>query len=169
MLASAALSSIALRNARTGSPPAFRAVCAIVMVLALLTAGYGLYFPPHILLYAGVAIAGVAALLSILYESIFRNREDGSVSFLRLFRGARGMFVAGFGIAFILLAAALDDYWHRLYGLDATIWAPFHLMELFGSLVASIGVIYVLAGLANAARQARWVDRKLPRTPQPRP
>src|ERR1700680_125675 len=140
MLASAALSSIALRNARTGSPPAFRAVCAIVMVLALLTAGYGLYFPPHILLYAGVAVAGVGALLSILYESISRTREDGSVSFLRLFRGARGMFVAGFGIAFILLAAALDDYWHRLYGLDATIWAPFHLMELFGSLVASIEI-----------------------------
>ncbi len=68
MLASAALSAIELRDARTGSPPAFRAVCAIVMVLALLTAGYGLYFPPHILLYAGVAIAGVAALLRFANE-----------------------------------------------------------------------------------------------------
>jgi hypothetical protein len=156
---------------RAASPPGFRAFCAILVVLAFLTAGYGLYWdiqwhefvgrdsffiPPHLLLYAGIAVAGIATLLSILYESVVRNRHNGSVSFLWLFRGARGMFVTGFGVVFIVLAAPLDDYWHRLYGLDATIWAPFHLMGLFGSLMAMIGIVYTLAGLANAARRTRW-------------
>jgi len=167
--ASALLSAVELgAPERTSAPPALRAYCAIAMVLGFLTAGYGLYWdiqwhefvgresffiPPHILLYAGVGVAGIAALLSIVYESFYRNPGDGSIAFLSIFRGARGMFVAGFGILFIVLAAPLDDYWHRLYGLDVTIWSPFHLMGLFGSLMAMVGIIYVLAGLANATRE----------------
>jgi hypothetical protein len=156
---------------RAAKPPGFRAFCAIVAVLAMFVAGYGLYWdiqwhdfvgrdtffiPPHMLLYSGIALTGISALLSILYESLFRNAGNGSVSFLWLFRGARGMFVTGFGILFIALAAPLDDYWHRLYGLDATLWAPFHLMGLFGSLFATVGLLYTLAGLANTARATRW-------------
>ena len=170
MAAASALLSVVELGApeRTSAPPALRAYCAIAMVLGFLTAGYGLYWdiqwhefvgresffiPPHILLYAGVGVAGIAALLSIVYESFYRNPGDGSIAFLSIFRGARGMFVAGFGILFIVLAAPLDDYWHRLYGLDVTIWSPFHLMGLFGSLMAMVGIIYVLAGLANATRE----------------
>jgi hypothetical protein len=167
--ASALLSAIEFRGVeRIEAPPVFRAYCAIAMVVGFFFAGYGLnwdlqwhefvgrenfFIPPHVLLYAGVALAGIAALLSILYESAFRSHDDGSIHFLWIFRGARGMFVAGFGILFIVIAAPLDDYWHRLYGLDVTLWSPFHLMGLFGSLMATIGIIYVLASLANATRE----------------
>jgi hypothetical protein len=152
-------------------PPVNRAVWAILFALGYLAAAYGLYWdiqwhffvgrdsfwiPPHILLYSGIALAGLSAFLSILCESIRRRSGDGSVAFLGIFRGARGMFVAGFGILFIVIAAPLDDYWHRLYGIDVTLWAPFHLMGLFGSLMGLIGLMYVLAGLGNAARGTRW-------------
>jgi hypothetical protein len=152
-------------------PPVNRAVWAILFALGFLAAAYGLYWdiqwhffvgrdsfwiPPHILLYSGVALAGLSAFISIVCESIWRRSGDGSIAFLGIFRGSRGMFVAGFGVLFIVLAAPLDDYWHRLYGIDVTLWAPFHLMGLFGSLMALIGLSYVLAGLGNAARGTRW-------------
>jgi hypothetical protein len=43
------------------------------------------------------------------------------------------------------IAFPLDNYWHQLYGLDVTIWSPFHVMIISGM---------VLAGLARLAR--RW-------------
>lgn len=151
-------------------PPKIRAFWTILFALAYLAAAYGLYWdiqwhffvgrdsfwiPPHVLLYSGIAVAGVSAFLSIVCESIWRRRSDGSIA-LWIFRGSRGMFIAGIGILFVVIAAPLDDYWHRLYGIDVTLWAPFHLMTLFGSFIGLIGLTYVLAGLGNAARGTRW-------------
>ena len=45
----------------------------------------------------------------------------------------------------LLLAAPLDDYWHRLYGLDVTLWAPFHIMGLTGGWVGAVGSLMLLA------------------------
>ncbi len=147
------------------STPRVRAGTAVVFVIAYSIAGLGLYWdivwhtylgrdrfltPPHALLYAGIAVAGLAALGSILYES-FARRDDERPSFLGL-RGARGMFVAGFGVLATVVAAPFDDWWHRVYGLDVTLWAPFHLMGLFGALISVVGLAYALANVANAVR-----------------
>jgi hypothetical protein len=52
-----------------------------------------------------------------------------------------------------LAAAPLDNYWHSLYGIDVTLWAPFHLMGMAGSVLAGIGLLYALASEAAIERQ----------------
>jgi hypothetical protein len=97
--------------------------------------------PPHAVLYGGVAAAGATAFAGLLL--------------LRLRGGAipLGLLVTGFGILTLVVSAPLDNYWHELYGLDVTLWAPFHVMGLIGGLVAILGVVYVLA--AELARRRR--------------
>lgn len=107
--------------------------------------------PPHAVLYGGVAAAGVAALAGVLVES--RRRGPGTTSLFGVFRAPLGLFVTGFGILTLVVSAPLDNYWHELYGLDVTLWAPFHVMGLIGGLVAVLGVVYLFA--AELARRRR--------------
>jgi len=105
--------------------------------------------PPHAVLYGGVAAAGVVGLAGVLLESW--RRDPGTTSLLRVFRAPLGLFVTGFGILTLVVSAPLDNYWHQLYGIDVTLWAPFHVMGLVGGLVAVLGVVYVFA--AELARR----------------
>ena len=36
----------------------------------------------------------------------------------------RGVHLAAWGMALTVLAAPIDDLWHRLFGLDVTLWSP---------------------------------------------
>jgi hypothetical protein len=97
--------------------------------------------PPHAVLYGGVAAAGAT-----LFAGLILLRLRGSPIPL-------GLLVTGFGILTLVVSAPLDNYWHELYGLDVTLWAPFHVMGLIGGLVAVLGVVYVFA--AELARRRR--------------
>src|SRR5215472_9606011 len=99
--------------------------------------------PPHAVLYGGVAATGVVVLVGVLLETW--RRGPGTTSFLRVFRAPLGMFVTGFGVLTLVVSAPLDNYWHELYGIDVTLWAPFHVMGLVGGLIAVLGVVYVFA------------------------
>jgi hypothetical protein len=107
--------------------------------------------PPHAVLYGGVAGAGVVGVAGVLVES-WRRRPD-TTSLLGAFRAPLGLFVTGFGILTLVVSAPLDNYWHELYGIDVTLWAPFHVMGLVGGLVAVLGVVYLFA--AELARRRR--------------
>jgi len=108
--------------------------------------------PPHAVLYGGVAAAGLVGLAGVLVETW--RRGSGTTSFLRVFRAPLGLFVTGFGILTLVVSAPLDNYWHELYGVDVTLWAPFHVMGLVGGLVAVIGVVYVFAAELVRRRRA---------------
>ncbi|TMC05511.1 MAG: hypothetical protein E6J41_21930 [Chloroflexi bacterium] len=110
--------------------------------------------PPHAVLYGGVAAAGIVALAGVLLESW--RRRPGTASLLRVFHAPLGLFVTGFGILTLVVSALLDNYWHELYGIDVTLWAPFHVMGLIGGLVAVLGVVYVFA--AELARRRRLAE-----------
>jgi len=110
--------------------------------------------PPHAVLYGGVAAAGIVALAGVLLESW--RRRPGTSSLLRVFHAPLGLFVTGFGILTLVVSAPLDNYWHELYGIDVTLWAPFHVMGLIGGLVAVLGVVYVFA--AELARRRRLAE-----------
>src|SRR5207245_426407 len=47
---------------------------------------------------------------------------------------------AGWSIMLTVIAAPIDDLWHRLFGLDVTLWSPPHLLGLAG------GVLNAAAG-----------------------
>jgi hypothetical protein len=123
--------------------------------------------PPHLLMYSGVAVAGLLCLAMVLQTTLRYRRgdpalsEDNTLAVLGVIRGPLGFVVAGFGLLTMLAAAPLDDYWHRLYGIDVALWAPFHVMGLISGGIAGLGAIYAVAAAAARARARGWVRLRL--------
>ena len=107
--------------------------------------------PPHAVLYGGVAAACLVGLTGGLVETW--RRRPGTASLLGAFNAPLGLFVTGFGLLTLVVSAPLDNYWHQLYGIDVTLWAPFHVMGLIGGQLAILGVVYLFA--AELARRRR--------------
>jgi hypothetical protein len=49
--------------------------------------------------------------------------------------GTRGYHLAAYSITLTVLAAPIDDLWHRMFGLDVTLWSPPHLLGLVGGIL----------------------------------
>jgi hypothetical protein len=155
---------------------------ALLLVLFLFLANLGLQWDvrwhgavgrdsfwtaPHVLIYGGVALAGLLCLAVVLATTLRYRRgdpalnDDNTIRVFGAFRGPLGFVVAGFGMLGLLLAAPLDDYWHTLYGIDVALWAPFHLMGMVGGGIAGLGTIYALAAEAARARRRGWARSRL--------
>jgi hypothetical protein len=92
--------------------------------------------------------------------------------------GTRGFQVAAWGISVTVLAAPIDDLWHRLFGLDVTLWSPPHLMGFLGGLLNTIGCLLIaleaypapsLARLAALTVGGAWLYGTLDRVLEPSP
>lgn len=115
------------------------------------------WIPPHVMTYAGVSIA-VLVSLGVLACDTFRRvltgrQGRGTVRILGL-TGTPGFHIAWWGIALTVLAAPIDDLWHRLFGLDVTLWSPPHLLGLLGAAVNTLAC-FLIAREAYPAR--RWI------------
>ncbi len=85
--------------------------------------------PPHMAIYAGVALALLAAVAGLLGE-----------------RRSRGAYrVAALGPTLQVVAAPVDELWHRIIGQDVSIWSPPHLLGVCGGMVGVLGWILLLA------------------------
>jgi hypothetical protein len=80
---------------------------------------------------------------------------------LRIFHAPLGFFLAGFGALTMALAAPFDNYWHQLYGVDVTLWSPFHMMGLIGAGIAYLGSAYALASELVRSRRDGTAGRRL--------
>jgi hypothetical protein len=107
------------------------------------------WIAPHVMTYAGVA---AAVLLSFGVLGV-RTLGGGGVAPVRLLglSGSRGVHLAAWGMAVTVLAAPIDDLWHRLFGLDVTIWSPPHLLGIFGSIVNSLACLVIAREVYPAA------------------
>ena len=112
--------------------------------------------PPHLTLYVSTSVRGLICLSMVLW-STWRYRqgtpelnERTTVQFLG-FRGPLGVMVAGFGDVTLAASAPLDNYWHQLYGIDVSIWEPFHMMGLFGNTISIFGLFILLSSEFNRA------------------
>ncbi len=120
----------------------------------------GFWTPPHIVFYSTVAICGVLCLGITLLETLLYYRRYPGVNdqtttpCLFIFHGPLGFMLAGFGMLIMLCSAPLDDYWHRILGIDLEIWTPFHVMLLLGILIANLGMLYLFASEMN--RRKAW-------------
>ncbi|HEU5198905.1 MAG TPA: hypothetical protein VFU32_04670 [Ktedonobacterales bacterium] len=123
--------------------------------------------PPHTLIYSCVAGVGLMAFALVLVET-FRYRrgaagasDSSMVRVFWFFHAPLGFVITGFGALLALIAAPLDNYWHELYGIDITLWAPFHMMGVTGGVIGIVGVIYVFASEAAIDRQLGYQRRRL--------
>jgi len=124
------------------------------------------FTPPHILLYSGIGGAGLIALFVVLVDTLryYRKQpgvnDDSTIMVLRFFHGPLGYVLLGFGALIDLLAAPLDNYWHMLYGIDLTLWSPFHIMGTIGGIIVGLGIIFVFASEVVIERQAGHPPRR---------
>jgi hypothetical protein len=116
---------------------------------------------PHLFLYSGSAVAGLASLAVVLASTAARRAGrvvDPAVGgravnvFGRTFAAPLGYLVSGIGAALFLGYGLWDQWWHGLYGFDAVINSPPHIGLLLSVSVTMIGTVMVFA----AARAQRW-------------
>jgi len=118
------------------------------------------WIPPHVMLYTGVTLVVLVSFGVLAWET-FRARATGGVAAARSQRflgltGTRGFHVAAWGIAVTVLAAPIDDLWHRLFGLDVTLWSPPHLMGIVGAMINTIGCLLIAREIYPPASRARF-------------
>lgn len=112
------------------------------------------WIPPHVITYAGVA-ASVLLSFGLLAWTTFcapRTLPPDLVSVAGVV-GTRGAHVAAWGIVLTVLAAPIDDLWHRLFGLDVTLWSPPHLLGILGAAVNSVGCLVMAREAYPAGRE----------------
>ncbi len=120
--------------------------------------------PPHVMMLSGIALSGIAALVAVVVETTWMKRDHAmaqrSTTFAGLFAAPLGTYIAGYAALNAAVAFPLDQYWHTLYGIDVTIWAPFHIMVISGLALIAFGTTYLLASVANLATSIQAVKAK---------
>jgi len=116
------------------------------------------WIPPHLMTYAGVALAVLLSFGVLLRETLTNAAPNGLAPSVRLLglRGTRGFHLAAWGIGLTVLAAPIDDLWHRLFGLDVTLWSPPHLLGILGSAMNSLACLLIAGEVYPARRGGRW-------------
>ncbi|MDQ2714510.1 MAG: hypothetical protein M3Z08_06360 [Chloroflexota bacterium] len=121
--------------------------------------------PPHIMMLTGITIGGIAALTVVMTETVWARRYPSMAHqftrFAGLFSGPLGAYIAGYAALSAAIAFPLDTYWHTLYGIDVSLWAPFHIMIISGMALMAFGAAYMLASAAHLAARlhARRAER----------
>jgi hypothetical protein len=105
------------------------------------------WIPPHVMTYAGVALAVLVSFGVLAWETLIGgpDRAPGAPPVLRILglAGTRGFHLAAWGIGLTVLAAPIDDLWHRLFGLDVTLWSPPHLLGILGAVINSFACLVI--------------------------
>jgi hypothetical protein len=69
--------------------------------------------------------------------------------------GTPGFHLVWLGMALTIVAAPIDDLWHRLFGLAVTIWSPPHLLGFLGGALNALGLLRVATEIYPAGGWAR--------------
>ncbi len=110
---------------------------------------------PHLFILGSIAVMGIVALVAVLIETVWARRNPSlaksGTPFVGFFSSSLGAYLVGYGALASAIAFPIDQYWHTLYGIDVSIWAPFHIMAIAGLCVNCLGVAYMLAEGAHLA------------------
>jgi hypothetical protein len=117
------------------------------------------WIAPHVMMYAGVT-AGLVAAFGVLGLETWRARgarlRPGTIRVAGLV-GTRGFHLAAWGVALVILAAPIDDLWHRLFGIDITLWSPPHLLGLLGTAINTVGTMLAALEFYPPRSRVRWI------------
>jgi hypothetical protein len=112
-----------------------------------------LWSPPHLAMYLGGVVAGVACGWYVLHTTFAGLPADRAVSvtFWKYFRGPLGAWMCIWGAFAMMTSAPFDDWWHNAYGLDVKILSPPHAVLALGILSIQLGALFMLLALQNRA------------------
>ena len=117
------------------------------------------WIPPHVMTYGGVAIV-VLVSFGVLARDTLRHlmagRAPTGTTRVAGITGTPGFYLAACGIALTVLAAPIDDLWHRLFGIDVTLWSPPHLLGLLGVTINTLACLLIVREAYPARGWARY-------------
>jgi hypothetical protein len=148
--------------------PGWVALPSAISLVSLLVALLGMYWdislhiddgrdpgplanPAHYLILGGLFGIFCAGFIAMALP-----RERPSDTAVRINRGWYAplggvLMVATSGFA--LLGFPLDDFWHRLFGQDVTLWGPTHLMLIGGAALTLVGMAVLMVEGVRARPQ----------------
>src|SRR5437899_7056493 len=115
------------------------------------------WIAPHLMTYAGVVVMVGLSFGVLSATTLSPSRRGGDVVRVLGLTGTRGFHLAAWGIALTVLAAPIDDLWHRLFGLDVTLWSPPHLLGLVGVAINTLACLLIAREAHPAPSRARYV------------
>src|SRR5712664_633880 len=101
------------------------------------------WIAPHIMTYSGVTLTVLLSFGVLAWTTLRPSAAAGDVVRVLGLTSTRGFHLAAWGIALTVLAAPIDDLWHRLFGIDVTLWSPPHLLGIFGSAINTIACLLI--------------------------
>jgi hypothetical protein len=107
---------------------------------------------PHLFIYAGVTLWGIAALYATVTAMAGRPIQ-GRALVIGPLRAELGIALIGIGALVTILAAPFDNAWHAAFGRDVDIWSPPHLFGIAGGAIGVLGWIAALSGGAFTLRE----------------
>src|SRR3989441_1073367 len=112
------------------------------------------WIAPHLMTYAGVVVMVGLSFGVLAATTLSPSRRGGDVVRVLGLTGTRGFHLAAWGIALTVLAAPIDDLWHRLFGLDVTLWSPPHLLGLLGAAINTLACFRIAREVYPATGRA---------------
>jgi hypothetical protein len=143
---------------RTGLPGWVALPSALSMV-SLLVALLGMYWDISLHIDVGrdpgplanpahyLILAGLFGIFCAGFIAMALPRERPSDTAVRINRGwyaPLGGVLMMATSGFALLGFPLDDFWHRLFGQDVTLWGPTHLMLIGGAALTLVGMAVLM-------------------------
>ncbi len=158
----------------TGLPP-WAAVPSVIVAGSLIVALVGMYWdislhiadgrdsgpfanPAHFLILFGLFGVFIAGFCAVVLPEGKPSRSAVRISgdwYAPL--GGIGLLAAS---SFALIGFPLDDFWHRLFGQDVTLWGPTHLMMIGGAALAFIGQVTLLGEAKMSEREPLTPDAR---------
>ncbi|MEK7208558.1 MAG: hypothetical protein AAB699_03380 [Patescibacteria group bacterium] len=107
------------------------------------------WIAPHRMVYAGIVLVFFTSLAALFYLKKIPAYRDTHKKF-------RTAVLLLFGsVTLFLLGAPFDELWHRLYGLDVTVWSPPHLYLIAAGFAIVLSLIYFQRLYLSVTRKDR--------------
>jgi hypothetical protein len=117
------------------------------------------WIPPHLMTYSGVTLIVLVSFGILAWTTTQALRgvaEPGMIRQIGI-TGSRGYHLAAYSIALTVLAAPIDDLWHRMFGIDVTLWSPPHLLGLVGGILNAAACWLIACEVYSTESRARLV------------
>ena len=165
---------------RVSGQPAWASLSCGLAILSLITALFGLYWDVSLHIDSGrdegvfsnpshwFILAGLYGIFSAGFYAICLGREERTdrpgPTAIRItedwYAPLGGVLMCATG-AFSLVAFPLDDFWHRLFGQDVTLWGPTHLMLIGGAVMTLLAIAVIQVEVVRAMKTAGVMHKEL--------
>ena len=158
---------------RVSGQPAWASLPCGLAIISLISAVFGLYWdvsmhiddgrdtsvwgnPGHFFILGGLYGIFAAGFFAICLGREERADRPGptAIRISKDWYAPLGGVLMMFTGLFSLVAFPLDDFWHRLFGQDVTLWGPTHLMLIGGAVMTLLGIAVIQAEVVRAMKAA---------------